>query len=528
MMDLKVLENLLTQGKITRREFLAKVSALSLATAVSPALLKTSASAATPKRGGLVRAAHSSQSPGETLDPSLWNAGIDYCRGLQFYNPLVWVSDTLEPVPELAESFEAEPDAKTWYFKLRKGIKFSNGKVFGAKDVVYTISRLIAEGSKSPAKTIFAGIKEIAADGKHVVKVTLKQPNADLPVLFSTFQAMILPDGFTDFKNPVGTGPFLLKEFKPGVRSVAVRKPDYWKEGKPYIDQLEWFAITDGVARANALMAGDIQLMLSLDPKLIKKIEQTSGVTPVSTKAGQFVDFVMMCDREPTNNHDVRMGFKYLMDREKVLKSIYKGHGMVGNDHYISPIDRFYCDKLPIRPCDPDKAKYHFKKAGAENLAIDLYVSEAAGSGAVELTLMMQQSAAQIGIKVNIKRVPSAGYWSSTWGKFPFFMSGWNMRPTTDMMLTLAFKSDSSWNEGKYKSEKFDKILIAARGELDENKRQEMYCEAQTMIHNDAGIIIPSFINYIDAISEKVKGFEKNPLAGLGGLRFHETIWLES
>lgn len=112
--------------------------------------------------------------------------------------------------------------------------------------------------------------------------------------------------------------------------------------------------------------------------------------------------------------------------------------------------------------------------------------------------------------------------------KFPFFMGGWNMRPTCDMMLSTVFTSDAPWNESGYKSEIFDKLLLEAKGELDERKRQELYCEAQRMIRDDGGVIVPAFYDYIDAISDKIKGFEPCPLANLGGLKFHETIWIDS
>jgi peptide/nickel transport system substrate-binding protein len=522
------LETLFTDGKITRREFLAAASALGLTAAVSPALLSTTAHASTPKRGGRVRAACQTSSPSETLDPAMAVSIPNFSKVMQFYNTLVWTSPEGEAIPELAESWEARPDARTWYFKLRKDVTFHSGKELVANDVVFTIKRIIADGSKSSAKAIFSDVAEIKAEDKHIVKVVLNFPNADLPMLFTSFQAGIVQEGTETFDTANGTGPFTVKEFKPGMYSIGQRNPNYFKEGKPYFDEVELFAITDSVARVNALLSGEVHLVNEVDPKLIKKIVDTPGVNPMYTNAGPYINFVMMCDRPPFNNPDLRMAFKYLLDRERVLRSVYKGHGMLGNDNPISPAHRYYCNDLPIRSMDLDKAKYYYKKSGAEGATFDLHVSEAPGSGSTDMALMLQQQATKAGIKVKINQVPSDGYWTHTWMKKSFHMAGWNMKPTVDIMLTLAYKSDAPWNESRWKSEKFDKLLIQGRGELDQQKRQEIYCECQRLIRDTGGTILPAFVDYIDGISDKVKGVIPNASAVWGGHKFVETAWLES
>jgi peptide/nickel transport system substrate-binding protein len=528
MSKLTLLETLFTEGKITRREFLANVSALGLTAAVSPALLKSAAHASTPKRGGRVRAACQTSSPGETLDPAMAVSIPNFSKVMQFYNTLVWTSPDMKVIPELAESWEARPDTRTWYFKLRKGVTFHSGKELEANDVAFTIQRIIGKGSKSSAKSIFGDVAEIKAEDKYTVKVVLNFPNADLPVLFTSFQSGIVQEGTENFDTANGTGPFTVKEFKPGMYSIGQRNPNYFKEGKPYFDEVELFAIEDSVARVNALLSGDVHLVNEMDPNLIKKVEEAPGVHPMFTHTGAFVNFNMMCDRPPFDNPDLRMAFRYLMDRERVLRSIYKGHGMLGNDNPISPAHRFYCKDLPIRSMDLDKAKYYYKKAGAEGATFDLHISEAPGAGSIDLSLTLQQQAAKAGIKVKINRVPSDGYWTHTWMKKPFHLSGWNMKPTVDMALSMIYKSDSPDNESKWKSEKFDELLIQGRGEMDKQKRQEIYCECQRMIRDTGGTLLPSFVDLIDGVSDKVKGIIPNVAAVWGGHKFVETAWLDA
>ena len=518
----------LFNGDISRRRFIINLTALGLSmTAINGVLQSRPVLAAqSPKYGGLLRAVHSAHSPNDTLDPQMATAGIDACRALQFYSTLVWVDENLEPIPELAVSWETKPGAKEWHFKLRRNVEFSNGKKFTSADVIYTISRIIAEGSKSPAKSLFSSIERMEADGDHGVTFFLKNGNVDLPSYFTDYHTCIMPEGFTDFNNPVGTGPFTLKEFVPGVRSIAVRKKDYFKSGQPYVDEVEWFAITDASARVNALVSGDVHMILELDPKALNMIEKNANVQAVSTPCGQYIDFVMMCDRAPTNNNDLRLGLKYLIDRERVIKSIYKGFAVMGNDTPVAPMDPFYCGDMPIRPFDLDKAKFHIQKSGIKE--IDLHTSEACGTGAVEEALMVQQMGNKIGLKVNVKRDPADGYWSSTWMKFPLHMSGWSAKATADIMLTISLESSAPWNESQWKNKEFDQLLVASRVEIDKAKRKDMYCGMQQLLYDTGGIIIPAFYNFIDGISSNVQGLVPLPLAGLGGLKFHETVWLSS
>ena len=335
------------------------------------------------------------------------------------------------------------------------------------------------------------------------------------------------PEGQTDFSTAVGTGPFTVKEFTPGVRSIGVRNENYWGDG-PYLDEIEWFGIGDPVARVSALLAGDIQMMTGIDPEAVARLEQTPGVSAVNTPAGQFADFAMMIDREPMNNPDLRLAIKNLFDREAIVNRLYKGWGMVGNDQPIPPMDPYYCDDLEPRPLDIDKAKYHLKKADMVGATIELHTSTTASSGAVEQALMLQQQAAKAGLTIDVTRDPADGYWSNIWGQKSFYMSGWNMRPTCDIMLTLAFKSDAGYNEAKWGSERFDELLDLGRAELDTARRKEYYCEAQRLISDTGGVAIPCFFGYLDAMADNIKGFQPVPLGPLAAGQWPKHVWIDS
>ncbi len=478
--------------------------------------------AATPKKGGRLRFASDMHGPPDTLDPGLNTSTIDYTRGRSNYNSLCQINDDLTTRPELAEEYSANADNTEWTFKLRKGVKFHDGSPFTADDVIYTLGRHYGEKSTSTAKTLVADVEEWKKVDSHTVKAIMKGPNADLPVILGTPHFKIIKYGTNEFQKPVGTGPFKLKEFKPGVRSVHLRNDDYWRDG-PNVDELEIFAITDKVARTSALLSGDIDLMQALDPKAIKQVESTSGVGVWSVASGAYFGICAMLTSSPGNNRDFVLALKYSQRRDKIVRSILKGQGTVGNDHPINvAYGADHCSELAVRPHDLDKAKFHLKKSGITTC--ELHVAEVA-PGMTDISLMAQREAQKIGLDMKIKKVPNDGYWGAVWMKTPLNVVSWNMRPTANVMLNLAFAPDAPWNDTLWKDERIGKWLLDARKATDPVKRHEIYCAMQTLISEESGMIIPAHRNYVDAKSDKVEGIGRMPLGSLGGYEWPEFAW---
>ncbi len=480
----------------------------------------------TPKRGGNIRFAWAQHGPADTFDPILFTNSIDYARGRLTYNNLCRLNEDLTAGPELAESFEANADATEWVFKLRKGVEFQDGSSFGADDVIYSMNRHMGADSKSKAKVLVADVKEWKKDDNHTVRAILSAPNAELPVILGTFHFKIVKNGETDFMSPIGTGPYSVTEFKPGVRSIHDRNENYWVEGRPYIDRFEVFGITDNVARLNALLSGDIQMMGNLDPKAIPQVEEADGVEAFSVPSGAYDNIVARLDTAPGNNPDFVMGLKYLQRRDRVLNVIRKGHGSIGNDQPVGPAyGADWCEELGIRAYDPDKAKHHLQKSGLTTATLDV-----AGItvGAVEMSLMLQRECAKVGFDLKLNRVPTDGYWGATWLKSPMFVGSWNMRPSANIMMTTAYKSDAAWNESRWQNERFDQLLAQSRAELDPTKRHEMNCEMQKLCADESGVLIPAHNAYIDGKAIALKGFPRVPLAPFGGMEFPEWVWLDS
>ncbi|MCP4207307.1 MAG: ABC transporter substrate-binding protein, partial [Shimia sp.] len=248
-------------------------------------------------------------------------------------------------------------------FKIRKDVVFHDGSKLTADDVVWSMRRHLGEDSKSVVKPLVAVVKEWKKVDSHTVKAILHSPDADLATILGVFQFKIAKKDTTDWQNPTGTGPYTLKEFKPGERAIHVRNENYWREG-PNLDQIQTTALTDTVARVNALLSGDMHIIARVDPKAIKQVEGTPGVSVLSVPSGQYPAIQCMKNQAPGNNHDFVMAMKLLQRRERIVKSILKAHGTLGNDQPINSSYPDHCDTLPQRKFDPEKAKHHLKQTG--------------------------------------------------------------------------------------------------------------------------------------------------------------------
>lgn len=512
----------------SRREFMTWLMVAG-ASAAAAGTIFTNASdawAATPKKGGRLVMAGDQHGPADTLDPALFTAAIDYFRGRMYYGSLTRLTKNLGYEPELAEEVLAGNNAKEWTFKIRKGVEFHDGKTLDADDVIYTMNRHLGAESISKANSLVAMVKEWKKVNKHEVKAILETPNADLPIALGTFHFKIIQNGQTDFSTTQGTGPYKVKEFKPGVRTIGTRFENYWGEGG-YLDEIEHFGIGDSVARLNAFLAGDIDAMTNLPPKAIEQVEAADGKEIWAVESSRYINIACRQDMAPSNNLHLVKAMQYLMDRQRLVKGVFKGQGTLANDHPIGPAYFDHCADIPQRELDPGKAKFHFDKSGIGSTAIPIVAAEVA-PGAIEQCLFLQREAKKIGLNIDVKKVTTDGYWGAVWLKAPICVVSWNMRPTANIMLTLAYKSDANWNETYWKDEKFDQMLVEVRGVTDPAKRKQMYCDMQEIVRDKAGTITPAHSNYVDAAASHVKGRTYVPLNAFGGAESPPYLWREA
>ncbi len=524
-LDLTDRERLVDQVKrgMSRREAITLMAASGVTAAMAGQLFTEAGEvvAATPKKGGTIKYATNLHGPNDQSDPPQFTSNIDYARGRTIYNSLIQHAEDLTPQPELATSFEPNSNATEWTFKLQKGVEFHDGSKFTADDVVYSMNRHLAEDSTSVIKSVMASVKEWKKVNSHEVKAIMNTPNADLPTLLGVFQNKIVKNGTKG--EWIGTGPFTMESFKPGVRSVSVRNENYWR--KPAnVDAIEITAITDPVARVNALIAGDMNIVTNLDPKAFRQVESADGVTLLSVPAAVQLGICCLKNTEPGSSDDFVKGLQYIQDRKRIVKRILKGKGSIGNDTPISSAHgKDFCHELPQREYDPDKAKFHFKKSGYSKA--ELFVAPVA-SGLEDACLLAQANCAKIGFDLQLKKVPTDGYWGAVWMKEPINVVTWNMRPTANSQMAIQFGPGAAWNDTYWNNARMGELLSLSLAETDPDKRHKLYCEMQTLIHEGSGMVIPAFTNMNDGIANNVKGIPMVPLGQAGASEWPEFIWL--
>jgi len=517
------------KNRISRREFLGRATALGVGATLATTMLSKAGIAATPKRGGLARIGLAHGATTDSLDPGTWpDTGTQVPFWGSGANSLTLVDINGDIVGDVAESFEASDDAKTWAFKLRKDVTFHNGKDVTSTDVVASFRHHMTEDSKSAVKSVLSSIADIKADGPDTVVFTLTSGSADFPYLTSDYHIPIVQakdDGTADWQAGIWTGAFILEKFEPGVRTKMKRNPNYHKEGMPYFDEVEFLNITDVAARTNALTTGEVHYIGRPDLKTLHLLQRNKDIEIDEVTGYAHYVLPMNVTVPPFDNVNVRLALKHAVDREEVVKKIFLGHATAANDNPIAPSIKFAIDPQPKHSYDIDKAKHYLKQAGLSSLKVDLSAADAAFGGAVDTAVLFKEHAAKAGIEINVVREPNDGYWDNVWLKKGWCASYWSGRPTIDWMFSTAYAGGAAWNETFWDNAHFNELLVAARAETDQKKRGETYAEMQQLVHDDGGEIVLVFNNLVSAHSKKLAHNEIAPNWEVDGLRLAERWW---
>ena len=251
-------------------------------------------------------------------------------------------------------------------------------------------------------------------------------------------------------------------------------------------------------------LTGQVDAINALEKKTIPLLKANPSITIIEVTGNLQYTFPMLVAVEPFNDINVRKALKYGCNRQEMVDKILQGHGAVGNDSPVGPANQYFAADLPQIEYDPDKSKFFLKKAGMTSLNIDLSTAEAAFSGAIDASLLYQNSAKEAGININVVQEASDGYWSNVWLKKPWCACYWSGRATEDWMFKTAYERGVPWNDTGWDDARFQDLLIQGRGELNSDNRREIYHEMQQIISEEGATILPMFANYIDAHNDKV------------------------
>ncbi len=526
--QLNYLSTRVTAGKMTRREFMGKAAALGVSAVVASSMFADAARAAGPVKGGMMKAALSGGASSDTLDPALVASEATHMILRQWSETLVDVTASGEIEGRVAESVESSADAKTWHFKIRKGMEFHNGKTVTPDDVMATVARHSDKNSTSGALGIVKGVESMKVDGD-TFSITLAGANADFPYLMADYHLAIQPGGGVDDPSAgIGTGPYAVEVNEPGVRTAFKKAANYWDDAHGHADEVEVVVINDATARTAALQSGQVQMINRVDPKVAKLLDRAPGLSVKNVSGRGHYVFIMHVDTAPFDNNDLRLALKYAINRQEMVDKILRGYGGIGNDIPINAAYPLFDETIPQRSYDVAKAAEHYKASGHDGSPIILRTAPGAFPGAVDAAALFQQSAKAAGIPLEIKREPDDGYWSEVWNKQPFCASYWGGRPVQDQMYSTAYLSTADWNDTRFNNPEFDAMLMEAKAELDNDKRKALYSKMAYLVRDEGGLILPMFNDFVDAVSDKVGGYSDDPNGGLMNSLSLSRCWLDA
>jgi peptide/nickel transport system substrate-binding protein len=459
------------------------------------------------------------------LDPILQNATQNSIMVGVVFNRLMDLDSDFEVSPELAKSWSSNTDATQWTFHLRDDVRWHDGTLFTAADVVYTYRRLIDPtlGSEAAATLAFLNPDGIIAVDDTTLRFDLDAPVSELPLLITTKNTWIVQNGAGPEQlrlTPIGTGPFTPVDFNPAQEPFLFeRNPDYWEAGLPLSPCIEFVAIQEATTMAAALMSGEVDIAQQVDFSILPALEHNRQVELTATGPATSVVLAAWVDTPPFDDVRVRQALKKVIDRQVMVETALLGYGVIGDDNPMPPGSRYsWRDTVPGP--DVEGAKALLAQAGyneANPLAIELYTSEYI-PGATLLAQIFKEQAAAAGIRVTLIIGPASDYWDNVWLKHPFVGSGWLMRSPGEA-LTIAYRSNAQAPETHWFREDFDALVEAAIREPDVATRRALYQKAARILSQEGGAIIPVFQQIVAAVRSGCSGYEPHVQLSRADLR---------
>jgi len=456
--------------------------------------------------GGTLRSAWVGNSMSDTLDPTKWLSLLELARLSAVFDRLTQINSEGEPELMLAEAVTPSADARIWTVKLRPGVQFHDGTPLTAEDVLYSFKFSIETGYFGPTNFSVIDLEKSRVVDDLTVEFALTAPNAEFDRIIADASASIFKTGTTDFsETAVGTGPYRIAEWVPGVRTVLGRNEVYW--GDPVrLDTLEIIEINDENSRVNALLSGQIDLAINVPPYFADQIDGTPGFSIASGTGATAPIFYMRQDSPPFDQVEVRQALRLAIDREKCVQVALDGHGTVGNDLF-GPSYPSYASEIPQRKYNPEKARALLEEAGIEELSVELVT--APGVGMLECATVFKESAKPAGIDISIRQINPADLYNteSIYLQVPFGTTEWEGVSFQEMVRTSLLQTSFA-NETANNDPEFDAAFAEAEATLDEAVRNEKYAELQRQLWEEGGYIVWGLRDPIIGFSDRVGGYE--------------------
>jgi peptide/nickel transport system substrate-binding protein len=537
---LPTLKRQLCERQIDRREFLRYATFLGMSAPAAYAFVaKVTGERVVPEaraqglpRGGILRIGMRCQDLKSPHTYS-WVESANAARQVCDYLTITGTDNITRP--GLVEKWEPSPDLKTWTLRVRRDVKWHNGRALTADDVVWNLKRVLDAKTGSSVLGLMKGfiLDEFETGEKDdkgkpkkstrlwdanaiqkvddlTVRLNGKTPQLAVPEWLFHYPLLILdPAENGEFKvGSNGTGAFQMVANEVGRKQVFKARKDYWGGG-PYLDTIEMIDLGDDPAAAVAALAS----------KQVDGLYQAAGVQLDALQKLPHIQLYQITTAQtgvarvhpvkPFDDKRVRQALRYAVDSNAILQLAQRGLGSPGEHHHVSPIHPEYA-KLPPFQRDVAKAKKLLADAGYPN-GIDTEITcrpEPAWELLAVQALVEQWKDAGIRVKINV--VPSTQFWE-VWTKVPFGFTTWTHRPLGVMVLGLAYRTGVPWNESRYSNADFDTLLTQAEGTIDVNQRREIMAKLEAILQDDGPIVQPLWRSVFTFYDKRVQGFKVHP-----------------
>ena len=509
----------------------------SVGVAMGALLAVTAAEAAGPRGGTMI---YARRADSLFLDPVLNDANVDIWVLTNLYDTLIIPSnDGKSLTPGLATAWKASDDGKTFTLTLRPGTKFSDGSPITAEDVVWSLTRA-ANPKEGIWNFLLASVDKVEAKGDDTIVLSLKNPDPSLPAALATFNAAILPKklfeaapGATDddkakafAEHPVGSGPFMLTEWKRGSTMTISRNPYYWADGEdgkklPYLDAVQFPIIPEDATRILKLRAGEVDGAEFIPFARVAELQKDPAINMVLYPSTE-VSYLTVNDRpkladgsdNPLNNVKVRQALNYAINKKALIQIVTHGIGTPMHS-FMSDTTPLFADQGEAYPYDVAKAKALLAAAGFAN-GMSLSTLALAGS-ADEVTTVsaIQQMWSQVGVKLAIEQVDNATL-DARYHKpdFQIRSGDWtnDINDPNEITSYFAYYPNIENQHSGWQSKETDALYEKSQSESDPAKRAAEYAQIQKVYMQEAPIFFLYQSPYPVALSKKVDGFWQTPL----------------
>ena len=485
----------------------------------------SAASAGPPKRGGTLRFGVVGGAASDSLEAQNPVTIADLARVPQLFDPLVTQTAAGGAAMRLATELTSNAAGTRWTIKLRDGVVFHDGKRFGSDDVLFSLRRIVHK--KLPG-AYFLGPVDLAASravDRLTVELVYKSPYALLQEALLAPYFSIVPVGY-DPAKPIGTGPFKLERFQPGVESSVVRNENYWREGLPYLDRVVTTNVVDETTQVNGLQAKQFDAINGISAASQSAL-RGRGTKVIVSRSGSFTPFTMRADTPPFNDVRVRQAFRLIVDRKQMNLLVWAALGQVGND-VINLADPDYLT-LPQREQDIAQAKSLLKAAGHDGMSIDLVTAPTVG-GEVTTAQVFATQARRAGVHINVRQKTVTDYFSTYYlQKSNVFSQDWYYYiPYLITVQENWATPDAPYNETGWSDPPYRRIYAEAIGTVDGQRRHELIQEMMRIEYDRGAYIIPYYIPVMDAVADKVQGVTST-VSGQSLSNYDFTgIWMQS